>query len=306
MSWSGPPAGSDRANDHLPGILGVPSLPYLTFDGEARFGTAHWKLAAIEDYAGDRPLAGSTTASTRAALSGPRRGRPRPCWSQPTRASVSRTATSRRSNPGPRTATASASRLRNGRGRGLRLVRDGGRLADHLSRRGLEDPGLLRHLARLVGVEELRRVRADEEPGAQDHGFRRWRRQPRPEGPRRGPHGGTAVALPDCPPGGRRRTPRSSLASHPASLHTSGARLETSAGLATSSAPLGARPSPSPSPRGLDLRGELLELLGEAGAEALELRGLAVSGQIQLEPSSESSSSAGGCAGSTGSICSER
>ncbi len=47
----------DRANDHLPGILGVPSLPYLTFDGEARFGTAHWKLAAIEDYAGDRPLA---------------------------------------------------------------------------------------------------------------------------------------------------------------------------------------------------------------------------------------------------------
>ena len=47
----------DRANDHLPGILGVPSLPYLTFDGEARFGTAHWKLAAIEEYAGDRPLA---------------------------------------------------------------------------------------------------------------------------------------------------------------------------------------------------------------------------------------------------------
>ena len=47
----------DRANDHLPGILGVPSLHYLTFDGEARFGTAHWKLAAIEDYAGDRPLA---------------------------------------------------------------------------------------------------------------------------------------------------------------------------------------------------------------------------------------------------------
>ncbi|HEY1238109.1 MAG TPA: hypothetical protein VGE91_07210 [Solirubrobacterales bacterium] len=47
----------DRANDHLPNILGVPELPYLTFDGRARFGTAHWKLEAIEEYAGERPLA---------------------------------------------------------------------------------------------------------------------------------------------------------------------------------------------------------------------------------------------------------
>jgi hypothetical protein len=47
----------DRANDHLPAILGVPKLHYLTFDGRAQFGTAHWKLEALEDYAGDRPLA---------------------------------------------------------------------------------------------------------------------------------------------------------------------------------------------------------------------------------------------------------
>ena len=47
----------DRANDHLPGILGVPELPYLTFDGQAQFGTAHWKLAALEDHARTRPLA---------------------------------------------------------------------------------------------------------------------------------------------------------------------------------------------------------------------------------------------------------
>jgi hypothetical protein len=47
----------DRANDHLPGILGVPELPYLTFDGRAQFGTAHWKLEALDDYAGSRPLA---------------------------------------------------------------------------------------------------------------------------------------------------------------------------------------------------------------------------------------------------------
>jgi hypothetical protein len=47
----------DRANDHLPGILGVPELPYLTFDGRARFGTAHWKLEALDEYAGSRALA---------------------------------------------------------------------------------------------------------------------------------------------------------------------------------------------------------------------------------------------------------
>jgi hypothetical protein len=47
-------------------------------------------------------------------------------------------------------------------------------------------------------------------PGdAEDHSFRRFRRDPtKPRGPRqRGPHGGTAVAQPDCPPGGRKRTP---------------------------------------------------------------------------------------------------
>jgi hypothetical protein len=47
-----------RANDHLPLILGLPGeLPYLRFDGRARFGTAHWKLEALDEYAGDRPLA---------------------------------------------------------------------------------------------------------------------------------------------------------------------------------------------------------------------------------------------------------
>jgi hypothetical protein len=50
---------------------------------------------------------------------------------------------------------------------------------------------------------------ADEQSGgAEDHGFRRWRRQPKtPRGPRRGgPHGGTEVAIADCPPGGRTRS----------------------------------------------------------------------------------------------------
>ena len=47
----------DRANDHLPGLLELPELPYLTFHGRAQFGTAHWKLDALEEYARSRPLA---------------------------------------------------------------------------------------------------------------------------------------------------------------------------------------------------------------------------------------------------------
>lgn len=47
----------DRANDHLPGILGLPEMPFLVFKGNKRFGEAHWKLDAIDEYAGDEPLA---------------------------------------------------------------------------------------------------------------------------------------------------------------------------------------------------------------------------------------------------------
>jgi hypothetical protein len=47
----------------------------------------------------------------------------------------------------------------------------------------------------------------DADGTAEDHTFRRWRRDPtKPKGPRRGgPHGGAAQAHPDCPPGGRKR-----------------------------------------------------------------------------------------------------
>jgi hypothetical protein len=49
----------ERANEHLPFLLKLPfrDLPSLTFDGRAVFGTAHWKLDAIDEYAGDRPAA---------------------------------------------------------------------------------------------------------------------------------------------------------------------------------------------------------------------------------------------------------
>ncbi|MBJ7332475.1 MAG: hypothetical protein JHC95_21445, partial [Solirubrobacteraceae bacterium] len=47
----------DRANDYLPHALGLPGpLPYLTFGTPAE-RTAHWKLDAVDAYAGDRPAA---------------------------------------------------------------------------------------------------------------------------------------------------------------------------------------------------------------------------------------------------------
>jgi hypothetical protein len=47
----------EKANEYLPHLLEMPALPTLTFDGRAQFGTAHWKLDAIDEYAGDRPAA---------------------------------------------------------------------------------------------------------------------------------------------------------------------------------------------------------------------------------------------------------
>jgi hypothetical protein len=47
----------DRANDYLPNILGLPQLPHLTFNGAARFGSAHWKLGPLEEYCRGRATA---------------------------------------------------------------------------------------------------------------------------------------------------------------------------------------------------------------------------------------------------------
>ena len=49
----------ERANDHLPYLLKLPfrELPCLSFDGRAVFGSAHWKVEAIDQYAADRPAA---------------------------------------------------------------------------------------------------------------------------------------------------------------------------------------------------------------------------------------------------------
>jgi hypothetical protein len=47
----------DKANFYLPQLLGLPELPHISFDVEARSGGAHWKLAAMEAYAGERAIA---------------------------------------------------------------------------------------------------------------------------------------------------------------------------------------------------------------------------------------------------------
>jgi len=49
----------EKANEYLPFILKLPEseLPCLSFEGRAVFGSAHWKLDAIDEYAGDRAAA---------------------------------------------------------------------------------------------------------------------------------------------------------------------------------------------------------------------------------------------------------
>ena len=47
----------DKANFYLPDLLGLPELPHISFDVAAPGGGAHWKLAAIEGFAGERAIA---------------------------------------------------------------------------------------------------------------------------------------------------------------------------------------------------------------------------------------------------------
>ncbi len=49
----------EKANDYLPTLLGIPGpLPFLSFDRNPGKANGHWKLPAIDAFAGpDRPLA---------------------------------------------------------------------------------------------------------------------------------------------------------------------------------------------------------------------------------------------------------
>jgi hypothetical protein len=57
----------EKAEEHLPHLLGLPEgIPFLRFGCTPRGSQAHWKLAAIDAYAGDRPLAWVDDALTEA------------------------------------------------------------------------------------------------------------------------------------------------------------------------------------------------------------------------------------------------
>jgi hypothetical protein len=47
----------EKADEYLPHLLGLPKLPHLSFGGKVGRTNAHWKLDAIDAYAGTRPLA---------------------------------------------------------------------------------------------------------------------------------------------------------------------------------------------------------------------------------------------------------
>jgi enoyl-CoA hydratase/carnithine racemase len=48
----------EKANEHLPHLLGLPpALPFLRFERSVGRSNAHWKLAAIDEFAGERALA---------------------------------------------------------------------------------------------------------------------------------------------------------------------------------------------------------------------------------------------------------
>ena len=47
----------DRANEHLRLLLDLDHLPVIRFGRDARFGSAHWKLGPIAEFAAERRLA---------------------------------------------------------------------------------------------------------------------------------------------------------------------------------------------------------------------------------------------------------
>lgn len=55
MAWA--TGWEDRANDYLLHMLGLERMPVIRFGGDAKFGSAHWKLDPITEYAAGRRLA---------------------------------------------------------------------------------------------------------------------------------------------------------------------------------------------------------------------------------------------------------
>jgi hypothetical protein len=47
----------EKADEYLPHLLGLPRMPHLSFERSVGRANAHWKLDAIDAYAGERALA---------------------------------------------------------------------------------------------------------------------------------------------------------------------------------------------------------------------------------------------------------
>ena len=205
----------------------------LTFGGRARFGTAHWKLEALDGVRGRPPprlgrrlprrelprLGGRALGPDPA---GPLRAGRRPRGRS--RRHADRVGRERLPGPGrrvPGLIRAPAQSRPPGRRR-VRLVASGGLSSDPILGLVLKIPvGLLLYLvwwAFRAGARAPRRPRRS----ADDHEFRRWDREPRgPRGPRRGPHAPDAQPAPRLParraqarhdPARPRRTPAAAAA----------------------------------------------------------------------------------------------
>lgn len=72
----------EKAGEHLPALIGAPDLPHLSFDRNPGKAHAHWKLAAIDAHAGDRPVAWVDDALDESCeeWAGERRGRGAPTY----------------------------------------------------------------------------------------------------------------------------------------------------------------------------------------------------------------------------------
>ena len=135
----------DKANDYLPNLLGLPELPHVSFDGAARFGSATGSWARSTSTAQGRAWPGSTTTSTRAATS----GRERRERADPARPNRTHLGLEEAHVEALIAASLGSTDLAVYTGRG------GGVLANLLSPRRPEDPGLRRALARLVGEQAV-------------------------------------------------------------------------------------------------------------------------------------------------------
>ena len=184
----------ERANEHLPPILGLPKFPYLTFDGQARFGSSHWKLPALGEYSRGRPLAWIDDCIERELP---------PVGSAAGRPDLARSDQSC------------------DRDRGVACGRLDGLVGGHLHFSLMDQVWVIIFMGVVLKIPVgmmlytvYWAVKATPDPETSevsgnddDHGFGRRNRRPGhgPNGPRRDPHTPGTAPIPDCPPAVRAR-----------------------------------------------------------------------------------------------------